>query len=123
MMKKLTLEQLKREIACLPVTSTGSRQRYPDELKKAVVALAADYKLDGWTQASVAAELGINKAMLSCWKREYRGFGSSPGKLKPIHVLDEGSLQEVSRVLVLPNGARVEGLSLDELAALIRELT
>ena len=28
-----------------------------------------------------------------------------------------------SRVLVLPNGARVEGLSLDELAALIRELT
>jgi transposase-like protein len=123
MMKQLTLEQLKRKIARLPMTSTGSRRRYPDELKEAVVTLAAEYKLNGWTQASVAAELGINEAMLSCWKRDYRDSDSSPGKLRPVCVLNDDSPPQASRVLVLPNGARVEGLSLGELAALVRELT
>ena len=123
MTKKLTFEELKRRIARLPVNSTGSRLRYPEELKEAAVALAEERKRHGWTQSSVATALGINDAMLSSWKGERRGARLNGGKFRPVSVQDEDSPQEASRALVLPNGVRIEGLNLDELVALVRELT
>jgi transcriptional regulator with XRE-family HTH domain len=92
-------------------------------MKAAVLAIAEERKGEGWTQASVAAELGINEAMLSNWKRELRRTRSNLGKLRPVALLDESPQKEVPRALVLPSGVRIEGLELGELMALIRELT
>ena len=124
MTKKPTLEQLKKRIARLPVNRTGTRRHYPEALKKAVLAFVEHRKQEGETQLSLAAELGINYAMLSDWKRKSRKARTKGVQVRRVCVVDEQVSERSKTVTVtLPSGIRVEGLELEGLIKLVQELS
>jgi transposase-like protein len=51
----------------------GGRDRYPPELRKAVVAYASRAKRDGRSGQKVAAELGMSSQTLQYWEAAARG--------------------------------------------------
>lgn len=125
MTKKQTLEQLKKEIAELPVNRAGCRRHYPEALKKALVAFVEKWTREGETQRSLAAKLGINYAMLSGWKRKYKARRTTSVQMRPVCVLDEQTAAAESKqmALVLPSGIRVEGLDFEGLVKLMQVLS
>lgn len=123
MTEKLTIEILRNQINELPVSSAGRRQ-FSTKLKSAAIDLFVAKKAEGWTQARFAAELGINQAMLSYWRRRAQeAIDVGTDKLRPVSLVEDTSESATSvRALVLPNGMRVEGLSMNELVVMMREL-
>ena len=121
-MKTPKLEVLKKKISRLPVNSMGSRKPYPRKVKEAVVALAEEWCGSGQTQAALVEELGINEGTLWRWRREMGTSMERRGKVREIQVVEDKKSNS-ARTLILPNGVRVEGLELDELVVLVRELT
>ena len=119
-----TIEELKNHIAELPVSDAG-RRRYPSVVKEGVLALLEDEGA-GWTQARLAAELGLNQATVSNWRKAKKSPPQVLGKCRPVRLAREEEASDVhvgrGRALVLPSGIRVEGLGLDELLELVREL-
>ena len=124
MNEKKTIEALKNQIAELPLSEAG-RRRYPRAVKEGVLALL-EVEGAGWTQARLAAELGLNQATVSNWRKTKKNPLQVLGKCRPVRLAREEEASDVhaghGRALVLPSGIRVEGLGLDELLELVREL-
>ena len=122
MTERFTIETLKSRIAALPVSAAGRRQ-FSLAIKNAAIELFEAKKAEGWSQVRFANALGINQATLSYWRRRIEETASAESEpLRPVSLVEDmPAPTRPARTLVLSDGVRVEGLSMNELVALIRE--
>jgi transposase-like protein len=104
-------DELKRELATV---RTGGRF-FSQEVKERALAYAETRLKTGLTVAAVARELGIQAGTLRFWQK---GASKEPTAIRPVMI--RPSVRRYS--VVGGHGARVEELSLDEVAALLEKL-
>jgi hypothetical protein len=92
-------------------------KRYGTALKRRVIAFAAVERKDGRSWSEISKELGIAFETVRRWCMPTRAVG----RMRVVHVVAEPSAKREVTVLA-PSGHRVEGLSLDEAAAMLRAL-
>lgn len=104
----------------------GRGARYPETLRAEAVSLASAAVESGASLGSVAAELGLGAGTLARWLEK-----PSVSSWRAVEVVEETEPAAVSRaepslrpglVLITSRGHRLEGLSLDEAAALLGAL-
>ena len=112
------MEDLKSEVEGLRqlVAARGSRH-YSAELKAKVLAYAERRYREGASVSQVAKEVGVNVQTLSFWQ-ERKANAQAP--LRPVRIIDETS--EARIVLLSRNGIRVEGLSVEQLIDVLRQV-
>ena len=96
--------------------------RYSSELRAIAVEYAQQARAVGQGWRQIAIRLGLSEWSLSSWLR--RSQEPAAGRVLRVHeVKVAGSPIEARQpVLVMPSGARVEGLSLGDLVALLRAI-
>jgi hypothetical protein len=110
--RRTPMEDLLRQFRKGAATRRGIR--YSSELRQVAVRYAEQSEGAGWSRERVAETLGLCKATLCRWLR------AAEPEVPALHeVLVVGSRPRSGPVLILPSGARVEGLSVDELAKLL----
>ncbi len=109
--------------ACEAVRSLGRRgrtTRVPDEVRQVVLAYVRRARRDGVSWEQIAETVRLSKTALVRWTKAERR--SRRRALQPVRVVAE-RLQEPGQVsLVTAAGHRVEGLSVEGAAALLRAL-
>lgn len=106
---------LRRELSRV---TTGRGKRYPRELRERVVAWAKRRRAAGASLESIKRDLGQRYDTVRRWCAVAT---PAPARaLVPVRVIVERQERTVS--VVSPSGFRVDGLSLPEAAALLREL-
>jgi hypothetical protein len=97
----------------------GRGNPYPEWLRRQALDYARVRRADGAAHAEISRELGLPALTLARWSEAYQGSF--------VPVLVERSVSatpgESAFVVHGPRGLRVEGLSIAELAALLRELS
>jgi len=96
---------------------SGRALRYSEGLHKEAVRYARRRQSQGESVASSARALGVSVENLHRWMKE-----SGESGFRTVTVAPESRESRGSVVLTTPQGFRVEGLSVEELAALIRAL-
>lgn len=104
----------------------GARGRVPEALKAEVLECLRARRAQGATAEQVASELGLRHRLLERWAAEARprdmrpalaGFHAVQVVAEPAKALQRGGL-----VVHGPGGLRVEGLSLEQVAELLRRV-
>lgn len=109
---------LRRE---LERVETGRGRRYPEDLRKRVVAWAVGRHAAGLSWEEIKRELGQSGDTLRRWCT-VSGASHAPSRaLVPVRVVPDTHVGRAVAV-VSPKGFRVDGLTLTEAAALLREL-
>jgi hypothetical protein len=111
------LKQLRREVERLGAPRPG--RRFPEDLKQRLVAAMLELREEGFGWLAIGDALGITGETARRWhggierRREPR--------MVPVEVeADDDETEGV--VLVSPSGYRLEGLTVDEAAELLRAL-
>jgi transposase-like protein len=107
--------------AILAIRRSSGRPRYPASVRRRAVSFARRRQAEGASQRRVALEIGVSVPALASWIREEEaGEGFRPVKAGE----EAGREEERPRALslVTPTGCRVEGLSLGDVAELLRVL-
>lgn len=96
--------------------------RYSPELRQLAVEYAQQARGQGHSWRRIAVRLGLSDWSLEDWLR--RSQEAPDARSLRVHEvkLTEPTVEAPPPVLVMPSGARVEGLSLGDLAALLRAL-
>jgi hypothetical protein len=108
-----------REITRLRHGRTRTAVRYPPALRQAIIALARQGRAHRGGLTAVARELNLPRWTLTLWMR------TPPAPpVRAVTVVPDVAPTAAAPgpVLVMPNGIRLEGASLDVLAALLRAL-
>ena len=98
--------------------------RYSKELRQVAVEYARQARAQGHGQRKIAERLGVSEFAVVDWLRR----SEEPSDFRSLQVVHEVKLTEppeaaASRpILVMPSGARVEGLSMSDLVALLGAL-
>lgn len=112
------MEDPKSEVEELRQLVAGREGRhYASELKAKLIAYAERRYSEGASCKQVGDELGVNGHTLGFW-RERTANARTP--LRPVRVIDETS--DARLVLLLRNGIRVEGLSVEQLIEVLRQV-
>lgn len=120
------LKELRKRIANAPTNQRGRRQ-YGPELKREGLRYAEEHLGKGASVGDVAVALGLKAGTLQSWlKRDERRERA----MRAVRVVGErltekeGEKEGAGRgaVVVLANGARIEGLTMRELIELARGL-
>jgi transposase len=107
----------------------GAKWRYDDEFRAEVVEYVRERQARGGTLEEVGRELGLSAWTLSRWSRERgpkkQGAAASgeSAVFQPVTVKPEKAVAEGRHTVHGPGGVRVEGLTLQQVAALLRELS
>jgi hypothetical protein len=113
----MTKERLQ---AALLAARAGRRRAKPStELKTAVSAYCMQQRAAGVRWKELATELSVGRNQLMRWSRADQ---SRQSKLRRVRVLAAPSTTSAGLCLELPGSARVTGLSVADVAALLREL-
>jgi hypothetical protein len=111
-MRGMEAMDLKRQ---LDRCRSAKRGRYPDELRRAVVAYAKRRKGERASRDVVAEELGMSVATLSYW------CSASSGTIKPVAIVPVA--REPARQVTVECGPiRVCGLDIEGVVELLRRL-
>ncbi|HXH07205.1 MAG TPA: hypothetical protein VNI83_11505 [Vicinamibacterales bacterium] len=108
-----------REITRLRHGRARTAVRYPPALRQAITALARQRRAHRGGLTAVARELDLPRWTLNLWMR------TPPApRVRAVTVVPDvaPTAAALGPVLVMPNGIRLEGASLDALAALLRAL-
>jgi transposase-like protein len=103
----------------------GTRWRFDDTFREQVVAYVRARQEEGGTQEEAARELGLSAWTMSRWSRQRKPkqqSAASGGDFHPVAVKREAQASEGALVVHGPGGMRVEGLTLKQVALLLREL-
>ena len=121
MRKPNEAEELRADIA--RAQGRGKLARYEPELRERISRLAAERRGRGEPAWAVAADLGLSYQTLRRWARASGGVRAPPGTFRPVALAEEadGGARQ-SFVLHGPAGVSVTGLSVSELASLLRSL-
>lgn len=114
------IDTLKDDIADL---HRGRGKKYPPELRDEIISTARMLRDGGWTWAAISEALGLSvKALRSLMKR----WGRPPqgDAMRPVTVAERADRTAEARGLriVSPHGWRIEGLTVDDAAALLAKL-
>lgn len=96
--------------------SAGGRVRFSEAARSAALERIAQVGAEGGSLAGVARELGVSDQTLRRWRA-----GQAPARLRAVRVSEDETPRGI--VVLLPGGARVEGLDLEGLAELARRLS
>ena len=121
MMTAMTKRQLKAAITA--AREGKGRGRYPAQVKAAIIEHCRDEHARGIPWTRVAGELGLNTSQLYQWNKG--GRGGPRGRLRRVVVVaPPDELAPVAAVLriELPGGGAVTGLSVHDVAQLLKEL-
>ncbi|MEZ4297012.1 MAG: hypothetical protein R3B70_18750 [Polyangiaceae bacterium] len=102
---------------------SGVGRPYPEPLRRAANAYRREREREGASVRQVASELGVSGPSLMRWGRQLEEAG---GEFRAIEVVAERvePASPAGTVVVYgPRGLRIEGLCLEELAALIERLS
>jgi len=125
------LEQFRQEVERLREGRRGGSGPFPEPLRAFAVRYLAYALEKGDTVKAVVKRLGVSEPTLQAWRR-----GQTPGSkarrseqktapLVPVVVharKEEGPRAGATFAVVSPQGFRVEGLGLEEVAQLLRRL-
>lgn len=92
--------------------------RYSPELRQLAVEYAAMAAAEGASRREIAESLGLSEATLVRWQQGIETAGPAP--LHEVVVVERAHCSRP--VLVMPSGARVEGLSVAELMRVLEAL-
>ena len=93
--------------------------RYSQDLRQLAVEYAATASAQGVSRREIAESLGLSEATLVRWQQR-TGAAAGPAPLHEVVVVERAHVSHP--VLVLPSGARVEGLSVAELVMVLEAL-
>jgi transposase-like protein len=119
------LAKLRREIQRFQRPDRPRAARYPRELRREIGRLARRAHASGTSFAAVARRLGVAPTLVL---RARQADPRSPRRVvrgvRPVVVTpgEAPPAKPVAAVVTLPSGTRVEGLSVQEIAALVRAL-
>jgi hypothetical protein len=117
----MDVEQLKKRIADL--TKISGKRQYTAAVKKEVLEYVAARIGDGASEAAACNELGLHQATVTGWRlgpKKRRRHEKATPTIRPVEIAARTNAHAL--VLVLPGGARVEGLELSDIAELARSL-
>ena len=114
------VRRIRRDIAQLQRERRPTAVRYPVALQRKVIALARRRQAGGDGIAALARELGLAEWTVSLWLRKtlvpsLRAVEIAPAPSPPAPA-------SATPVLITPQGVRIEGASVETLAALLRAL-
>lgn len=114
-----TAAQIRAEVRALGTRGQG--RRYPETLKRDVLAYAAERGKAGRGLAATSAELGIPERSIKLWSSTPRP--SSTPKFVAMAVEGAPEVPPAPHIVVhAPGGLRIEGLDVALLAELLRRL-
>jgi len=110
------IRRLRQLLATAPRSGAGNR--YPDDLRREVVAAVHDARVSGASLAGLATALGLPLTTLSRWAPvpAPRGGGLIRVDVVSLAATPAGPVR--TPVVELSSGIRVHGLSLDDIVAL-----
>lgn len=133
-----SIRSLKKRLAL-----EGGRGGRPADLRELAVAKIRELKKEGWKQREIAEALGLHQTTVGRYLRGDKRRRGAPRVLKaktekrapkedrcaevrPVELKDASATTKVprarGRTLLLGGGARIEGLSLDDVVELARRL-
>ena len=114
---KHDVSALRRRVHALGPRHRGAR--VPPALRAAIAAYAREERGGGASCGAIAERLGVSAESIRRWVRTRLARDGMAGGLVPVHVV-----AEAVRPLTVwsPSGYRVEGLSIEETAELLRRL-
>lgn len=98
----------------------GKGRRYPEAVKRDVLAYLAERRKVGRGLATTSAELGIPERSIKIWSSAPRP--SSTPTFTTMQIADAPEVLPTRIVVHVPGGVRVEGLDVASLADLLRRL-
>lgn len=110
---------LRRELARV---EKGRGKRYPEQLRRRVTTWAAARHAAGASWQEIKRELGQRFDTVRRWCAVEGGPRTLSRALVPVRVVRDESTAARTVAVVSPTGFRVEGLTLFEAAAMLREL-
>lgn len=120
---KETAERLRAQAEAQ--SGRGTRWRFDDAFRAEVVAYVRARQEKGGTQEEAARELGLSAWTMSRWSRQRRPArqgAASGADFHPVAVKREEEASPSALVVHGPGGVRVEGLTLKQVAVLLRGL-
>lgn len=97
--------------------------RYPEELRQLAVEYARQARELGHGRRWAAKRLGLSDGTMISWLRgSVEGGADGPLRVHEVRLTEPPVAAVSGRVLVMPSGARVEGLSMSDLVALLGAL-
>ena len=97
----------------------GKTTRIPDEVRSVVLGYAEGARSAGQSWAQVSETVGLSTSVLQRWNRA----GKSRAKLRPVVIADAlPSAKRVGLVLSTADGARLEGLGVEDAIRILRGL-
>ena len=120
MKKQDEVSALAAEVAALPTNSGGNR-RYPAVLRSAILGARARYVAAGGSTREFATQLGIHSATLTYWS-EGKRTTKKASRVRRVRVSADAkrAAPAAVAVIILPGGARIEGLTTHQLIAIAR---
>jgi hypothetical protein len=95
--------------------------RYAEDLRQLAVEYAMMASARGESRREIAGTLGLSEATLHRWQQRTTTVGSiTQNALREVVLVEQGL--PGGPVLVMPSGARVEGLSVGDLVAVLEAL-
>ena len=128
MKQEQEIRALKRRLTNLPRRESGQRA-YTEEIRTAVLKLGDQWRKEGRSLKELAAKLGVSGSVFAQWQRRKERQEKRQVRLRSVQVKEQKREDEMrpfrisQPVLVMPNGMRVEGLGLEELAVLLSRLS
>jgi hypothetical protein len=119
------LAELRREIQQHQQPDHPRAARYPRELRREIGRLARQAHASGMSFAALARSLGVAPTwVLRARQADVRRPGGASGAVRPVVVtpIEPPPPASSATVVTLPSGTRIEGLSVPEIAALVRAL-
>ena len=107
---------LRRQVRALGLRHRGAR--VPQTLRAAIAAYARDERTAGASCGAIAERLGVSAESIRRWART-EPARDGRGGLVPVHVVAEAA---ATITVWSPTGYRVDGLSVEEAAELLRRL-
>lgn len=103
------------------------RRRYGDPLIQRILAWVERATASGMTEAECGHALGVKTWRFRQWRERQTPMlptpASEPPTLALVPIDLESSVPLSFRVVIAPSGYRVEGLTLSEVASLLREVS
>ena len=101
---------------------SGRGIRYPQQLHEEAVAYTRTRQQEGHRLPEIARDLELKTVTLTRWLKE-----SQSTSLRPVKILTsprpiETSPSPTGVIMTLPNGIRIEGLGLESVVSLLRQI-
>jgi transposase-like protein len=101
---------------------SGRGIRYTKDLRREAVAYARSNQAKGYRLSKIADDLGLKSVTLARWMKQSQGSALRPVEILATPGAAETAATSTSVVMTLPNGIRIEGLAVDSLVSLLRQI-